>query len=155
MAKSRDAAKEQYWRGMIQQFEASGLGVRGFCDREGLSERRFYWWRRTLRQRDRWQARHAQGNGKRGRVHRGSNQRGEPSVLPVGLPFSVGGPIVVVHPRGHVLRVSAVFDPTACVLPAAVQNLCVAVPEPSTFVLFAGLGASGLVMAWRRRKRGA
>jgi hypothetical protein len=31
----------------------------------------------------------------------------------VGLPFSVAGPIEVVHPRGHVIRVPAIFDPAA------------------------------------------
>jgi hypothetical protein len=29
------------------------------------------------------------------------------------MPFSVGGPIEVVHPRGHVIRVPAIFDATA------------------------------------------
>jgi len=33
--------------------------------------------------------------------------------LPVALPFSVGTPIEVVHPRGHVIRVPAIFDPVA------------------------------------------
>jgi len=41
MAKSRDAAKEQYWRRVIRRLEASGLGVRRFCEQEGLAERRF------------------------------------------------------------------------------------------------------------------
>jgi len=34
MAKSRDAAKERYWRGVIRRFGASGLGARRFCERE-------------------------------------------------------------------------------------------------------------------------
>ena len=33
--------------------------------------------------------------------------------LPVALPFAVGTPIEVVHPRGHVIRVPAIFDPVA------------------------------------------
>jgi hypothetical protein len=33
--------------------------------------------------------------------------------LPVALPFSLGAPIEVVHPRGHVIRVPAIFDPVA------------------------------------------
>jgi hypothetical protein len=40
------------------------------------------------------------------------NQQAGPSFLPVDLPFAVAGPIEVVHPRGHVLRVPAIFDPT-------------------------------------------
>jgi hypothetical protein len=137
MAKSRDAAKERYWRGVIRRFEASGLGARRFCEREGLSEHRLHWWRRTLRQRDQDQARHSRSSGtgkpvrgKAGRPVRGGeggpvrgrgggpvrgrgDQQGGSAFLPVGLAFSVGGPIEVVHPRGHVIRVPAVFDPAA------------------------------------------
>jgi hypothetical protein len=121
MAKSRDATKERYWRGVIGRFEASGLGPRRFCEREGLSEHRLYWWRRTLRQREQGQARGARGTGAGGPVRgrtgdsaRGRGDHGGDSpFLPVGVPFSVGGPIEVVHPRGHVIRVPAIFDPTA------------------------------------------
>jgi hypothetical protein len=113
MAKSRDSAKERYWRGVIRRFEASGLEIRRFCQREGLSEHRFYWWRRTLRRRSPSQARRPRGNGKRGGTQNGGNPQGKSSFLPVGLPFSVGGPIEVVHPRGHVIRVPAIFDPAA------------------------------------------
>jgi hypothetical protein len=136
MATSRDLAKEQYWRGVIRRFEASGLGARRFCEREGLSEHRFYWWRRMLRRRDQDQARclGSSGVGKpvrgkagkpanskpgksvRGRAGkpvRGRTSHGEDSAfLAVGLPFSVGSPIEVVHPRGHVIRVPAIFDPS-------------------------------------------
>lgn len=129
MAKSRDSAKEQYWRGVIRRFEASGLGARRFCEGEGLSEHRLHWWRRTLRQRDQDQAGRpgSKGRGKPvrkkagkpvrgggGRPVRGRGDQGSDSAfLPVGLPFSVGGPIEVLHPRGHVIRVPAVFDPAA------------------------------------------
>ena len=121
MATSRDLAKERYWRGVIRRFEASGLGVRRFCEREGLSEHRFYWWRRTLRQRDQGQARRPGRSGagkpvrgKAGRPVGGRDSQVEDSAfLPVGLPFSVGGPIEVVHPRGHVIRVPAIFEPAA------------------------------------------
>ena len=113
MAKSRDAAKERYWQGVIQRLEASGLGVRRFCEREGLPAHQLYWWRRTLRRRGPCQARRPEGSGRRGRVRNCGGQQGESSFLPVGLPLSVGGPIEVVHPRGHVIRVPAIFDPTA------------------------------------------
>jgi hypothetical protein len=113
MAKSRDAAKERYWRGVIQRCDASGLGVRRFCDREGLSEHRLYWWRRTLRRRGPCQARRPRDTERRGRVRTRGKHQSEYSFLPVGLPLSVGGPIEVVHPRGHVIRVPAIFDPTA------------------------------------------
>lgn len=51
--KTRDAAKERFWRDALQRFAASGLGVRGFCRRENLAESAFYAWRRTIAQRDR------------------------------------------------------------------------------------------------------
>jgi hypothetical protein len=142
MAKSRDAAKEQYWRRVIRRLEASGLGVRRFCEQEGLAERRLHWWRRTLRQRDQERAggparggmdksaRHKPGRPARGKAGsakaakavRGTRsgpvgRRGErgakPAFVPVELALSVAGPIEVVHPRGHVVRIPAVFDAAA------------------------------------------
>jgi len=169
MASSRDVAKERYWRGVIRRFEASGLGVRRFCEREKISEDRMYWWRRTLRRRDQDQAR-CPGRGKTGKSVRGSvvdpgrcktgksvrggvvdprhgkaskSVRGkavdpvrggmvgpvhdkaggtagagsdtgnEAAFLPIDLPISMAGPIEVVHPHGHVIRLPLVFDSEA------------------------------------------
>ena len=103
MATSRDLAKERYWRRVIRRFEASGLGVRRFCEREELSEHRLHWWRRTLRHRDQGQAQRPGSSGagkpvrgKAGGPVRGrGSQGGDSAFLPVGLPFSVGGPIEV------------------------------------------------------------
>jgi hypothetical protein len=52
MAMSRDADKERWWRKAVARQAASRLSVRAFCDREGLAESAFYFWRRTLAQRD-------------------------------------------------------------------------------------------------------
>jgi len=137
MASSRDVAKERYWRGVIRRFEASGLGVRRFCERENISEDRMYWWRRTLRRRDQDQAR-CPGRGKAsksvrgkavdpvrggmvGPVHdkaggtagAGSDTGNEAAFLPIELPISMAGPIEVVHPHGHVIRLPLVFDSEA------------------------------------------
>jgi hypothetical protein len=153
MAKSHDAAKEKYWRGVIRRQGASGLGPKRFCAQERISEHRFYWWRRSLRQRDehdaqhRYQARgnrrrqvlqgeeaqdsgtvgkaspvHGSGIGRSGRLsehatgdgahHRGRQEDHSP-FLAVSLPLSLGAPIEVVHPCGHVIRVPAIFDPVA------------------------------------------
>ena len=153
MAKSRDAAKERYWRGVIRRHGAGGLGTKRFCAREGIPEHRFYWWRRTLRRRDEHGAQDRcrtrgnrrlqalQGPGARGSeaaekagpVRRGGIREGgllsvrgtgdgarrrgrqedHSPFLPVSLPLSLGVPIEVVHPRGHVIRVPAIFDPAA------------------------------------------
>ena len=153
MAKSHDAAKEKYWRGVIRRQGASGLGPKRFCAQEGISEHRFYWWRRTLRWRDEHDAQHrSQAGGKRrpqgllgeegrdsntvgkagsvhgggirrssllsahapgeGARHRGRQEDHSP-FLSVSLPLSLGVPIEVVHPCGHVIRVPAIFDAVA------------------------------------------
>jgi transposase len=48
----RSSKKERFWRRMVRQWRGSGLSVRAFCDKQGLSEPRFYVWRRTLAERD-------------------------------------------------------------------------------------------------------
>jgi transposase-like protein len=50
--KQRDPGREQYWRRLLAQRQRSGLSVRAFCQLHGLSEPRFYVWRRTLAVRD-------------------------------------------------------------------------------------------------------
>lgn len=53
MAQSkRSAEKESFWRLVLEEYQRSGLAVRAFCQREGLSEPSFYAWRREIRQRD-------------------------------------------------------------------------------------------------------
>lgn len=52
MANKRDADKERRWRDLLRRQVTGGLSVRAFCDREGLAESAFYFWRRTLAQRD-------------------------------------------------------------------------------------------------------
>jgi len=110
MAKSGDAVKERYWRGVIRRLEASGLGPRRFCERERLPEHRLHWWRRRLRG---GQGRSRHPSSTRGRVCNREDRRKGSGFLPVGIPFSVGEPIEVVHPRGHVIRVPAIFDVAA------------------------------------------
>jgi transposase-like protein len=48
----RDPAKEVFWRAALVRHAASGLSARQFCQRERLTESAFYFWRRTLRERD-------------------------------------------------------------------------------------------------------
>ena len=49
----RDPAKGKHWRGIIQRHQRSGLSVHAFCEREGLKDGNFLWWRRELNRRDR------------------------------------------------------------------------------------------------------
>jgi hypothetical protein len=77
-----------------------------------VPERRLYWWRRRLRG-DQGRTRRPPSIRSRSQVrHRSDRQDGSP-FLPVGIPVSIGAPIEVVHPRGHVIRVPAIFDVTA------------------------------------------
>lgn len=44
----RDEKKELFWQRMLGQQARSGQSVRTWCRQQGLSEARFYWWRRKL-----------------------------------------------------------------------------------------------------------
>jgi transposase-like protein len=46
MKSGRKRAAE--WAAIIQQWQSSGLSVRGYCREHGLREARFYWWRKQL-----------------------------------------------------------------------------------------------------------
>ena len=48
----RSTEKEQFWRLVVEEHEASGLTAREFCRREQVSEPSFYSWRRKIRERD-------------------------------------------------------------------------------------------------------
>ena len=50
--KPRDERKEQHWRQRIHDWQGSGLSIRDFCARRGLSQPSFYAWRRELQRRD-------------------------------------------------------------------------------------------------------
>ena len=49
---SAGASKEQFWRRALRRYQASGLSIRAFCQREGLRECNFYAWRREIQRRD-------------------------------------------------------------------------------------------------------
>ena len=54
MAKSRarDLTKEAAWRRRLARHADSGQTVRAWCDRHGVKEATFHWWRRELTRRD-------------------------------------------------------------------------------------------------------
>ena len=49
--RARDERKEHQWRRWIGEWQASGLSVRAFCQRRGLTVASFYAWRRALQRR--------------------------------------------------------------------------------------------------------
>ena len=89
-----DLGREPYWRIVIGRWRRSGRSVRAFCRAEGISEPRFYWWRRRLEQTD---------------LHK-------PAFLPVHVVRDDPDPpptptIEVVLANGRSLRVTPGFDP--------------------------------------------
>ena len=50
--RSTTDGREQFWREQLREQQASGQGVRQFCQAAGLSVPSFYWWRREVRKRD-------------------------------------------------------------------------------------------------------
>jgi transposase-like protein len=47
----RDKSKERLWRQRVVEQATSGLSIRAFCQRYGLVEGSFYFWRRELERR--------------------------------------------------------------------------------------------------------
>ncbi len=110
MMKNRDVSKERYWRKAIRRQGKSGETVAHFCGREGMSAHQFYWWKRTLRARDRQSTPEPQIAADGDELAKQDEQAGN-SFVPVRLPFLTDAPIEVVHPVGYVVRVLAGFDP--------------------------------------------
>jgi hypothetical protein len=50
--KRRDPKRERFWRDAVSAWQASGLAVRDFCDRRGITRTAFDYWRKELRRRD-------------------------------------------------------------------------------------------------------
>lgn len=110
MGKARSAAKERYWRKLIQRQHDSGEGTAAFCQRVGVSVHQLWWWRRTLRERDSEMRSRDRGHGSRGLPEDGQRDAAEPAFIPVRFPVSLNSAIEVVHPQGCVVRVTALFD---------------------------------------------
>ena len=49
--RARDERKERQWRRWIGEWQTTGLSVRAFCERRGLTVASFYAWRRVLQRR--------------------------------------------------------------------------------------------------------
>ena len=83
----RKSQREQFWRGVLTEWEKSGQSVRAFCSHRRLQEASFYGWRRTLRERD---------------LQRSATPR-RPTLVPLRvLPDAV---LEVVLPMGLIVRV--------------------------------------------------
>lgn len=111
----RDTGKERQWRGALGEQRQSGLSVRAFCARRGLTESAFYFWRRELVRRDREVA----AVGVKRLMRRRSQTRFQPAAVdrdetPTLVPLTViphgtggTGPLELALPSGVVLRIHA------------------------------------------------
>ena len=102
--------KEARWRKILGQQQASGQGVRPFCQEHQLSEPSFYAWRREIARRDRKAAVSTGRKRTRDQENKGKPQASGAFFLPLRLASGAVGSIELVHPRGHVLRIPAGFD---------------------------------------------
>src|SRR4051812_26527036 len=90
-----DPARERLWRKRLARWKASGLKVRDFCEREGVTPTAFAHWRKEISGRD---AR--------------AVAAAEPTFVPVRITAQAAtAPLEVVLPSGLAVRVPLGFDP--------------------------------------------
>ncbi len=108
----RSEEKRAYWRGMLERQAASGSSVRQFCREEQVSEASFHSWKRKLAHGDRRVKESSEKGGqKRPQVKPVRKQADNAAVfIPVRVSPATNGLVEIVHPRGHVVRLPAVFD---------------------------------------------
>ena len=108
----RSEEKRTYWRGMLERRAASGLSVRQFCKEEQVSEASFHSWKRKLAHGDRPAKKSSEKGGqKRPQAKPVTKQADNAAVfIPVRVSPATNAPMEIVHPRGHVVRLPAVFD---------------------------------------------
>ena len=106
------AEKQEYWRSVLRRQERSGLSVRQFCTDHQLSQASFYGWKRKIANRDRRAGVRSERKGRKRSQPETVTKPDENTAvfIPVRLGAAAGGVLEVVHPRGHVVRVPAVFD---------------------------------------------
>ncbi len=98
MARRSSEEKRAFWRMVIQLQGESGLPIREFCAREGVSQASFFAWRRKLRQGAPAAERHPPLEK--------NHAEDSPRLVPVRLLEAKGAAAVeVVSPSGLVLRV--------------------------------------------------
>ena len=89
---------EEEWRERMDSFGGEGLSIREWCERHGVTERRFYYWRRRLA---------ASGNGQKEKpgwcAVEVAPERA-PAIGNCGISIYIGGARIEVKPE---------FDPSA------------------------------------------
>ena len=118
---SRSVEKERFWRDVFHRHGESGLKVREFCRAEGLKESAFYFWKRTITERDR-----EKRPGKAGRSKGGRPRKASASSMATFMPLAVVGEaarLEIVAPDGWQVRVpDGVSAQTLCDVVAALRQ---------------------------------
>jgi hypothetical protein len=121
----RDPKKERFWRQIIARQGKSGLSIRGFCLKRGVSEASFHFWRKELARRDGEPRRSRSGmprhpTAKTSRPSRRSPSSGsrQATFVPVRVASSselhASAPTIeIVLPSGHLVRVGPGVDSEA------------------------------------------
>lgn len=108
----RSEEKRAYWRSVLERQQESGLSVRQFCREHRVSEASFHSWKRKIASGDREAVASPEDNGQRRLVARQVAKQNEQAAvfIPVRLSALASSVLELVHPRGCVVRVPAVFD---------------------------------------------
>lgn len=102
MPKKQSGEKELYWRELMQRQAESGLSVRQFCVREGVSEPSFYAWRQRLG--GGWKRKAEGASGRAAGL--ATNGR---EFIPLEL-IEASAALELIHPRGYRIRVTGPID---------------------------------------------
>ena len=104
MATKGRADKAARWREILSRQAGSGLSIRQFCAREGVSEPSFFAWRKKLGERENDDTRTRKS--RRGRDKTGNGRLFVPLKL-----FDSVEALEVIHPLGYRIRVTGDFSP--------------------------------------------
>ena len=105
MARKKSTEKELHWRNLVTRQAGSGLSIRQYCAKEGISQPSFYAWRKRLRGQE--------SAGRRSREPSGKEQaNGGSAFIPLRLRDSASA-LVVIHPLGYQVRVTGEVNLTA------------------------------------------
>ena len=105
MVRKKGTETELRWRDIVHRQAGSGLSIREFCAKEGISQPSFYAWRRKLGKQD--------GNGTRSRKSkRRVEELGGGAFIPLKL-LDSAGTLEVIHPLGCQIRISGSVNAVA------------------------------------------
>jgi transposase len=105
MAGRKSVEKASRWREILGRQADSGVSIRRFCAREGVSEPSFYAWRKRLRE-----------PVKNGRQPAVASRRQQSDDGPLFVPVKVldnAPALEIIHPLGYRIQLTGEVDPVA------------------------------------------